>query len=373
MPAALGGSPVFPTGPPAWPMEEPAVREALLQSYQDGSWGKYHGQQVDQLESKLAEYHGVSSAATCASGTIAVEIALRALNLPEQCEVILAAYDFAGNFRAIQAIGARPVLVDIDPTTWCIDLNQLEQAINSSTKAVIVSHLHGGLANMPGIMQLAAKHGLKVVEDACQVPGAMLDGKKAGTTGDVGVFSFGGSKLLTAGRGGAVITDAADVAQRIKVVCERGNHAYPLSELQAAVLNPQLETLDERNKQRNLSVDLLRTQLDEVCELKPIAKANDSSSTTFYKFAWLLDSECGIDRAKLCDWLRAEGVAIDPGFRGFAKRPDKWCRKVGDLRYSRAAAEKTVLLHHPVLLQDEETIGKVAIAIKRVISHLMKK
>ncbi|MGY8770642.1 MAG: DegT/DnrJ/EryC1/StrS family aminotransferase [Pirellulales bacterium] len=373
IPAALGGSPVFPGGPPAWPMEEPEVREALLQSYQDGSWGQYHGQWVEQLESKLAAYHGVSNAASCASGTIAVEIALRSLNLPAECEVVLAAYDFAGNFRAIQAIGARPVLVDIDPASWCIDLNQLKNAISDSTKAVIVSHLHGGLANMAGVMELAEQHGLKVVEDACQVPGAIVDEKKAGTTGDVGVLSFGGSKLLTAGRGGAVLTNTAEIAQRIKVICERGNNAYPLSELQATVLIPQLGSLDARNQQRRISVELLRAQLQEVSELQPIAKVNDLSSSAFYKFAWLLDSDCGIDRAQLCDWLRVEGVAIDPGFRGFAKRPDKWCRKVGDLKHSRAAADRTVLLHHPVLLQDEISIGKLAYAMKKVINHLMKK
>ena len=114
-------------------------------------------------------------------------------------------------------------------------------------RAVIVSHLHGGLAAMPEIRAWADLRGVAVVEDACQVPGARIAGRLAGTWGDVGVLSFGGSKLLSAGRGGALLTDRSDVVQRIKIYSERGNQAYPLSELQAAVLLPQLESLAERN------------------------------------------------------------------------------------------------------------------------------
>src|SRR5205823_4882353 len=105
---------------------------------------------------------------------------------------------------------------------------------------------------------------LRVIEDAAQAPGALVQGRKAGTWGDVGVLSFGGSKLLTAGRGGAILSSCADIVQRIRAWTFRGNHINPLSELQAAVLLPQLDKLDERNQQRWQSVQLLRNYLTDV-------------------------------------------------------------------------------------------------------------
>ena len=114
----------------AWPLPgDTAIREALLRAHEDGSWGQYHGPNVAKLEAALAAFHNVPAVLSCASGTIAVQIALRALNLPDGSEVILAAYDFPGNFRAIQDSGLFPVLVDINPGTWCLDAETIEAAI----------------------------------------------------------------------------------------------------------------------------------------------------------------------------------------------------------------------------------------------------
>ena len=115
--------------------------------------------------------------------------------------MILAAYDFPGNFRSVEAVGARPVLVDIDPRTWCLDSGRIAAAVSPATRAVIVSHLHGGLADMAQICEIASAHHLSVIEDACQAAGAQVQGRPAGAWGDAAVLSFGGSKLLTAGRG----------------------------------------------------------------------------------------------------------------------------------------------------------------------------
>src|SRR5690606_9518647 len=169
--------------------------------------------------------------------------ALRGLGIGAQDEVILSAYDFPGNFRAIEAVGACPVLVDTLPDNWSISVESIADAAGPRTRAVVVSHLHGSLSQMPQIAQISRQLNLQVVEDACQVPGAELDGRPAGCWGDVGVWSFGGSKLLTAGRGGAVFTSDPPIAQRIRVAAERGNPIYPLSAPQAAVLRPQLDKL----------------------------------------------------------------------------------------------------------------------------------
>ena len=135
-------------GPPSWPLEDQSVLAALHAAHADGSWGRYHGPHCDRLAALLAHMHGVESAMLCCSGTFAVELALRGLKIGDGDEVILAGYDFSGNFRCIEAIGARPVLIDITPDNWCLDPGQLEAAVQTPTRAIIVSHLHNSMAPM---------------------------------------------------------------------------------------------------------------------------------------------------------------------------------------------------------------------------------
>ena len=366
-----GAAPSVPEGPPGWPPADEDVRSALLTAYEDGSWGRYHGPHCERLRGLLAEMYGVDHARLCSSGTIAVELALRGLGVGPGEEVILAGYDFPGNFRAVEAIGAMPVLVDIDPNTWCLDPRHIEVAAAEQTRAVIVSHLHGGMAAMREIMAIASARGLTVVEDACQAPGAAVDGRVAGCWGDVGVLSFGGSKLLTAGRGGALVTRDAAVEQRARVFAERGNDAFPLSEMQAAVVCPQLEKLAERNKRRVEAVNRLRQQLVDNEGLEGIQNSSDVSPS-YYKLAWRYDPENWADtqRERFLAVMQAEGVALDEGFRGFTRRSSRRCRRVGNLEHSDRAAAQTVLLHHPVLLEPNATIDRVAQAFAKVRSAL---
>jgi perosamine synthetase len=359
-----GGKAMIPDGPPRWPRTDERIRTALLAAYADGSWGQYHAGHVETLERRLAEMHGVGAALACCSGTFAVELALRALKISAGDEVALAGYDFAGNFRAVEAIGARPVLVDVEPGSWCLDAASLAHAWRPETKAVIVSHLHGALADMSAIAQFCRERGVAVIEDACQSPGAEVQGRMAGTWGDVGVLSFGGSKLLTAGRGGAILTNDPAASQRAKVFSERGNQAFPLSELQAAVLLPQLDSLAAENAQRLTALQVLLNELRDVPELSTITNAN-RGSPVYYKLGWRFRSE-RFTRERFLQAVRAEGVALDAGFRGFAGRSAARCRKESSLEHSRAAAEETVLLHHPVLLESPETLARVALAIRKV-------
>jgi len=370
--AILGGTPALPAGPPPWPPADDDVRQALAACYQNGSWGRYLGPNCDRLADRLTAVCQRSLCRLCSSGTVAVELALRGLQAGPGDEVILAAYDFAGNFRAVEAVGARPVLVDIEPATWTLTAESIRQAHTPQVKAVIVSHLHGGLAPMEEICQAAADLGISVIEDACQASGARVAGRPAGAWGDVSVLSFGGSKLLTAGRGGALLTDRPEVLQRVQIYARPGNDAYPLSELQAAVLLPQLEKLPERHNRRAENVRRLRAAIDDIKTLTPVRLSESPrDSAAFYKHAWLYVRENGHpDRGRLIQALQAEGVAIDAGFRGFASRPESRCRKVGPLSAARRAAESTLLLHHPVLLSEAEVIDQVARAIGKVFQNL---
>ncbi len=365
--AIQGAAPSFPAGPPAWPVRDPEVDQTVMAALQDGSWGRYQADYSRRLVQKLCDLHGIEHAWTCCSGTFAVELALRGLQVRAGDEVILAGYDFPGNFRAVEAVGAFPVLVDIDPRTWCLDANQLRSAIGSKTSAVIVSHLHGGLADMQRITEIARAHHVGVIEDACQAPGAQVQDRMAGTWGDVGVLSFGGSKLLTAGRGGAILTGNASVYQRAKIFSERGNEAFPLSELQAAVLLPQLEKLPQRNQQRGENVRVLQRLCQGLTLLQPIATPDQGDVPSYYKVAFRYAGQlASVDREEFIAAVQAEGVALGPGFRGFLRRGSKRCRQASPLSHCAQAAANTMLLHHPALLQPPGYVQRVAQTLAKV-------
>lgn len=381
LPAILGGTPLRPEGSPTWPGDWPEVADALNACLSDGAWGKYHGPNCEALTEQLCKFHGVSETILCASGTVAVELALRGVRVEAGDEVILAAYDFKANFQNVLAIGATPVLIDIDPTSWQMDVSQLEAAISDKTKAIIVSHLHGGWVPMQPVMELADRHGVSVIEDACQATGAILDGHRAGTAGHVGVLSFGGSKLLTSGRGGAVMTNRPDIAQRIRLFTQRGNEAYPLSELQAAVLRPQLDRLDDRNVARWKMVKCLSDDLRQLFSpeservLRPLVDAcssREADCPAFFKVGLQYDpsKSTGLSRETFSTAMRAEGIAIDPGFRSLHRIHSKRrFRAVGDLPNAGVCDEHVLILHHPVLLEGDEARQQISDSAVRILRH----
>jgi dTDP-4-amino-4,6-dideoxygalactose transaminase len=283
----------------------------------------------------------------------------------------MAGYDYGGNFLAIHALGARPVLCAIASDNWNLDVERLPAAVGPSTKVLIVSHLHGGLVPMRTVMDLAAAHGLTVIEDAAQAPGAHVEGRRAGTWGDVGVLSFGGSKLLTAGRGGALLMRHADVHQRARLAHFRGNVVCPLSELQAAVLLPQLDKLDVRNALRSANVRRLTQRLADVPGFRPFVNRSTECEAVYYKLGFQFDPAAfGLSRERFVAAVRAEGIAVDEGFRALhvGRSPARY-RAGGDLTEAERSHRGCVVLHHPVLLGSVEDVDQVAEAVQKVFSN----
>jgi len=333
-----------------WPPRNETIATALSSVYQSGDWGRYHGEQTDLLKSKLSGYFSRSHVHLVCSGTLAIELALRGLGIKPDDEVILAAYDFPGNFRSIEVIGARPVLADIVGDSWSLSAESFEAALSPATKAVIVSSLHGGLADIEAICSIAAQHNVRVIEDVCQVPGALVKQRRVGTFGDVAVLSFGGSKLLSAGRGGALLTNDESVWQRINVFKDRGNDTFPLSQLQAAVLNPQIDSLDDDNSLRSQNARHLIERTSAIDGVEGLVFTSEQNPV-FYKVAWLVPS-CQ-QRAALLALAQQHELPLFEGFRGFIKRSERRCGKPVSLNHSERASEATVLLHHPMLLADK--------------------
>ena len=357
--------------PPTWPVNDDAIRDVFAVMLQDGSWGRYHGPHCDRLRDALAEFHDVEHVILCSSGTVAVELALRSVKVQPGDEVVLAAYDYKANFANVLTLQATPVLVDTQPGVPVLDPKQLKKGISARTKAIVCSHLHGCFADVAAIRGVAAEHGVPVIEDACQAAGGRFHGKAAGSIGDVGVLSFGGSKLLTAGRGGAVLTNDATLAQRIRLYSQRGNDAYPLSEMQAAVLLPQLLQLRERTWVRWQRVRQLLNALPEGSPLKPALFPHSpirvDDVPAFYKVAFRYHSEKadGQSREDFAAFARRNGVALDPAFAALHRtHSQRRFRAVGDLSNASALHEDLMILHHPVLLQSADQIDALVAALK---------
>jgi dTDP-4-amino-4,6-dideoxygalactose transaminase len=224
------------------------------------------GRDVDLFEKEFASYCRTEYAVGVDSGTSALELALRAFDIGEDDEVITVANSFVATALAISYTGARPVLVDVDPQTYTMDPSLLEAAITPKTRAILPVHLYGQPADMDPIVQIARRHGLVVIEDACQAHGAYYKGKRAGSLGDAAAFSFYPGKNLGAyGDGGMVVTNDAKVADSIRMLRNYGQrekyvHTIKgfnrrLDTLQAAVLRVKLEHLDDWNEARNDHAD----------------------------------------------------------------------------------------------------------------------
>jgi dTDP-4-amino-4,6-dideoxygalactose transaminase len=233
--------------------------KAVLGVLESGSF--ILGPNVAALEQEVAAYLGVKHAIGVASGTDALVIALRATGLEPGDEVIVPAFSFFATAGTVMTVGAHPVFVDIDPDTYLIDTSAIEAVITSRTKAIIPVHLYGQPANMDEIMNIAERHGLRVIEDNAQAIGAVYKGKKTATIGDIGCLSFFPSKNLGAyGDGGMVTTNDDRIAEKVRMLRMHGwkKKYFPemlgynsrLDEMQAAVLRVKLKYLDGWNARR---------------------------------------------------------------------------------------------------------------------------
>lgn len=219
------------------------------------------GPNVKALESELADYLGCKYTVGVNSGTDALHLALRALNIGKGDEVITTAFTFVATAEAIGMVGAKPVFVDINSDTFNIDPSKIEEAITPNTKAIIPVHLYGQPCDMGAIMDIAHRHNLRVIEDCCQAIGSSYNGQKVGTFGDIGCYSFYPTKNLgTMGDGGLCTTNSEEIKEHLIALRNHGSHVRyhndelglnsRLDEIQAAILRVKAKYVDEWNKLR---------------------------------------------------------------------------------------------------------------------------
>ncbi len=206
-----------------------------------------HGPYVEEFEKRFARLHKKKFCITTSSGTSAIHLALLALNIKPNDEVIISGFGFMAAANMVLSLQAKPVFVDIDPKTWCIDPQQIQQGITKKTKAIIVVHPYGNVGDMKVIKQIADKHKLFLIEDSAQAFLSKYLGKLAGTFGDVGCFSFQATKTISMGEGGCVVTDDKNLQERMQLIRDHGmkskkrywhtviGHNFRLTNLQAAI------------------------------------------------------------------------------------------------------------------------------------------
>jgi perosamine synthetase len=232
--------------------EEPYVLDALRTN-----WISSLGPYITRFEERFAAYCGARHGVACSSGTAALHLAMVALGIGPGDEVLIPDFTLIVSANTVILSGARPVLVDVDPRTWCLDAKRVEEKITPRTRAVMPVHMYGHPCDMPAILDVAKRRGLFVIEDAAEAHGAEIAGRPVGSFGEAGCFSFYGNKILTTGEGGMVVTDDDRLAERLRLLRNQAfeerrfvHHVmgfnYRLTNLQAAIGLAQTERLEEK-------------------------------------------------------------------------------------------------------------------------------
>jgi perosamine synthetase len=285
-------------------------------------WISSKGKFVDQFEEKFASYVGVRHAIAVSSGTAALHLALVALDIQPGDEIIMPTFTMIACANVAKYLGAKPVLVDSEISTWNIDPNKIKERITDKTKAIMVVHIYGHPADMDPIMKIAKKYGLYVIEDAAEAHGAEYKGKKVGSIGDIGCFSFYANKIITTGEGGMVVTNDDSIAEKTRklrdqaynlklrkwLVHDNIGYNYRLTNLQAAIGLAQLERVEEFVKRHRENAYYYNALLNEVrgITLPPNAPW---AKNVYWMYTILINEEVlGVTRDKLMKRLEEHGI-----------------------------------------------------------------
>jgi len=338
-PAMLGGRPVRTKPFPNWPVYGAPEEKEFNQVLRSGNWFRGTGHTVERFESAFAKLTGAKHCLATASGTAALTTSLGALDIGPGDEVILPPFTFIATYNVVVLNYALPVFVDVDPVTFQIDANKIEAAITPRTAAIIPVHLGGAPADIDTILEIAEKYKMPVIEDACQSHLAEWRGRKVGTWGAAGCFSFQASKNLNSGEGGAILTNDDQFAEqcfsfhnqgrirkaggfRPSFSASRGSNLR-LTEFQAGLLMAQMTRLEAQSK---LRADNARYVLKLLRDIPGIVPAKDHKECTFNAYHLLMlryqkEQFAGLDRAKFLAALNQEGIPVGVSYSAMNKEP----------------------------------------------------
>ncbi|MEN6449544.1 MAG: DegT/DnrJ/EryC1/StrS family aminotransferase [Thermoguttaceae bacterium] len=329
-PALLGGQPAYRGRFPSWPSTDQQGERAMLEVLRSGQWFRGGGQKVSGFEAAYAKLTGAKHCLATSSGTAALLTSLAALEIGPGDEVIVPPYTFVATVNAVLLRYALPIFVDSDLETFQIDAKKIESAITDRTALIVPVHLGGAAADLDTILAVAEKHKLRVLEDACQAHLAEWRGRKVGTLGAAGCFSFQMSKNLSSGEGGAIVSDDEAFITRCSAFHNNsrpiGGNAYSyaggcganlrMTEFQGALLSVQMTRLVEQANRRQQNAAYLTSLLAEIPGIKP-AKMYDGCTRNayhLYMFRYHPNQFAGLPREKFIAALNAERIPASSGY-----------------------------------------------------------
>ncbi len=335
--AILGGEPIRRNKSwPRWPYWDENVIDSIVKTTKSRIWCRIQSKSgtVPTFEKKFAKLMGTKFCVATGSGTQALHTCVEALGIDAGDEVITSPYTDPGTIASILSARALPVLADLDRQSYQLDPDDVERRITENTKAIMPVHMMGQPCHMQKIMAIANKHNLKVIEDACQAHLAVYQGKKLGTIGHLGCFSFQASKTIACGEGGAIIGNDEELMDKCYTVHNHGTSRrgrtevagpkYRMNEFEAAVLLGQLPGFEERFARRNENAAYLTFRLRDIPGIFPQKLYEGTTSGSYYIYAMTYRKEYfnDADRSKFLKALRAEGISLSPYIgQGLHKEP----------------------------------------------------
>jgi dTDP-4-amino-4,6-dideoxygalactose transaminase len=405
-PAKLGGKPLC-SGFPGWPVFDNTEQRALQETLDSGQWYRGSGKAVARFEDAYEKLTGARHCLGTASGTAALLTTLGALEIGPGDEVVLPPYTFVATYNVIVLNHALPVFVDTDLESFQIDANKIEASITPETKALLPVHIGGSPVDLDKILEVGTKHKIPVIEDACQAHLAEWRGRKVGTLGLAGCFSFQASKNLNSGEGGAVLTNDEQFAEICFNFHNQGrarqaggyNFNYSgtrgsnlrLCEFQGSLLVAQMSRVLEQTNRRTENANYLTKLLGEIPGIYPAKLYAGVTRSAYHLYMFRYDEArfAGMPRAKFLSALNAEGVPCSAGYgvmnkdayvSGLAKnrhylkiygekRMQAWLEQTGHCPQNERLCQQAVWFTQNMLLGPRTDMEKIAEAMRRIQKH----
>ncbi|MGC8842651.1 MAG: DegT/DnrJ/EryC1/StrS family aminotransferase [bacterium] len=393
--AITGGKPVRDKPFPTWPIWREEEVKAVAEVVRSGKWGT-RGGKVEEFERKFAEYCQTKHCVSLTSGTTALYLALWVSGVEPGDEVIVPPYTFIATANAVAMLGAVPVFADIDLRTFCLDPFSAEALITPRTKAIIPVHLAGEPANMDAFQEIKDKYGLMIIEDCAHSLGSEWRGKRTGSLGDVGAFSFQESKNLPAGEGGALTTNNTDLYEyafsvhhvgRKRVGGEWYEHFtlgsnMRMTEFQAAILLTMMDKIEEEFMKREENARYLDSLLKEIEGIIPQENDERVNRRAYHLYIFRYEKEAfaGVERDLFIKALNAEGIPCSAGYTLICDAPVYEQKNLGPfkkllekekfirepLTNARVLEREGVWLFHSLLLGEKRDMEDIAEAIRKI-------
>jgi L-glutamine:2-deoxy-scyllo-inosose/3-amino-2,3-dideoxy-scyllo-inosose aminotransferase len=398
--ALHGGSPVREKPFPRWPVHDDAERRMLLEVLDSGEWA-YEGPKEAAFAQRFASECDSRYAFAVTSGTTALETAIRGLGIGPGDEVIVPALTWTAPAMAVVLAGARVVFADVRRSDWCLDPGSVTDLISPRTKALLIVHTYGQAAPVEELLDIADRHGLRVLEDCAHAVGGRWRDRALGSLGDVGVFSFQLGKGMTCGEGGALVTDDTGLADRIYALKNCGRRRTEdlafgfggnlrITEFQAAILLAQLGRLDEQMRHRRATFQYFADQAAAMTGINPLlAKPEVTRWGAAFGFSVAYDPAAfnGLPVARLVDALNAEGIparrphqvvyhapywtaALQEAYWRLGDDPERTLGLNAHCPVAEAISDDVgFVLPHRVFLGDTMDVDDVVIALDKIRSH----